>query len=255
MNKLTPKIYIGTSGVVLPINKNEFPIEFRPFSRLTYYSSLFNSVEVNSTFYKLPKAATFTKWANEVSDEFTFSIKLSKTITHSPGLLYEPIEMEDFIIAASELAGKKGVVLIQFPAKITIEYRDRVESLLNQLRNSQLISDWRIAIEIRHQSWYTPAAYEMFNRFNTSLVFHDMPKSRTPLNQTANQFIYLRFHGPIGDYRGNYDDDFLKQLAERIERWDRSGKTVFVYFNNTLEAAYDNARTLQACLKHLLKIS
>lgn len=246
------KIYIGTSGIVLPVNKAAFPIEFKSTSRLTYYSTLFNSVEVNSTFYKTPRGITFAKWKNEASSTFKFTVKLSKNITHSPNLLYEAREVEEFLDAANELNEKKAVLLIQFPSKITVDYIRKVEHLINQLRRSPSILQWQLAVEVRHQSWYVPKAYNMFNQLQASLVFHDMPDSKTPLNQTAVDVIYLRYHGPSGDYRGSYSNDFIGQQAEKIENWVEYGKTVFVYFNNTLGAAYENARLLQSHLKEVM---
>lgn len=77
------ELRIGTSNVVLPFNKSKFPEEFKQKTRLGYYASLFNTVELNSTFYKLPMARTFGKWASEVPEDFRFSIKLWKEITHS----------------------------------------------------------------------------------------------------------------------------------------------------------------------------
>src|ERR1044072_276638 len=87
----------GTSGLVLPVpNKKAFPPEFKDKSRLTYYGSLFNSIEINSSFYKIPQAATVKKWADSVPDNFAFTFKLWREITHIKGLAYQPEDVLRF---------------------------------------------------------------------------------------------------------------------------------------------------------------
>lgn len=79
--------YTGTSGLSLPFPKHSFPPEFQDKSRLTFYASLFNSIEINSSFYKLPMASTVKKWAESVPDNFLFTFKLWREITHNKGLI------------------------------------------------------------------------------------------------------------------------------------------------------------------------
>src|ERR1700712_4410010 len=91
-------IYIGTSGLVLPVpNKKSFPEGFQDKSRLTYYSSLFNTIEINSSFKKIPQFKTAQRWAAEVPDDFRFTIKLSKWITHNKDLAFDPADVKHFI--------------------------------------------------------------------------------------------------------------------------------------------------------------
>src|SRR5579872_6299083 len=111
-----PSLYLGTSGLVLPVSgKQAFPPSYRNSSRLTYYASLFNSIEVNSTFYKIPMAATFARWATEVPDYFVFTVKLWRGITHVPRLQFDPADVRRFLSAADMLGEKKGCLLIQLP--------------------------------------------------------------------------------------------------------------------------------------------
>ncbi len=86
MNSINNTFYSGTSGLVLPVPKLLYPAEFQDKSRLTYYASLFNSIEINSSFYKIPQIPTVCKWAESVPDNFQFTFKLSKAITHAKGL-------------------------------------------------------------------------------------------------------------------------------------------------------------------------
>ncbi|MEN0037947.1 MAG: DUF72 domain-containing protein [Cellvibrio sp.] len=241
-------IYIGTSGIVLLGNKTTFPEEFRSSTRLQYYSSIFNSLEINSSFYKLPQAKTFAKWSHEVTENFTFSVKLSQSITHADKLNFEVEDIEKFTSATKELEKHKGAVLIQFPANITVDYSEKVLNILHHLTSLHTCSSWKLAVEVRHKSWYTNDFYAALQRHHASLVFHDMPGSRTPMDQTATEFIYVRFHGSSGKYTGTYDVGIIEDYAQRIRQWKNEGKTVFVYFNNTIGDAYNNALTLQRML-------
>src|ERR1700749_3370129 len=124
-------ILAGTSGLVLTVpNKQAFPPEFRDKSRLTYYASLFNSIEVNSSFYKVPMASTVKKWAGSVPDNFRFTFKLWRGITHNKQLTFNPEDVERFIKVIDCAGDKKGCLLVQFPASITLGNSNQLENLL-----------------------------------------------------------------------------------------------------------------------------
>lgn len=247
-----PAIYIGTSGLVLPINKESFPAEFKSGTRLQYYSSLFNSLEVNSSFYKTPRAQTFAKWQDEANDDFSFTVKLSGAITHAKRLEYNSDDLIDFMSAVNHLDSKKGALLVQFPASITFDYYEKVEEIIKHIQSLQQTPKWHLAVEVRNPGWYNATVYEMLIKNKVSLVFHDMPNSRTPFEQTATDIIYLRLHGPTGNYRDGYSDSDLKIYAAWIYQWYISGKTIYVYFNNTIGDAYDNALSLRDRIGQLI---
>jgi uncharacterized protein YecE (DUF72 family) len=238
-------VRIGTSGVVLPGPKTTFPEAFQSGTRLQYYSALFNTLEINSTFYKIPRPSTFLKWSTEVPDNFKFTIKLWKGITHAKKLLHNIDDIVTFMRAANQLGNKKGCLLIQFPASINFEYFVEVERILQRLNEINSDGQWNLCLEFRHISWYEEITYTMLNEYKTSLVFHDIPVSKTPSSNQATDIIYLRFHGPKGDYRGNYTDEFIQDYAEKINEWTKEGKDVYVYFNNTIGSALQNAQLLQ----------
>jgi uncharacterized protein YecE (DUF72 family) len=110
----------------------------------------------------------------------------------------------------------------------------------------ELQSQWPLAVEFRHRSWYTESTYEILERFGAALVLHDLSASATPLNAFQGKFRYVRFHGPDGRYRGSYDDEFLSEYASYIWEWLQDGQDVYVYFNNTAGAAVQNIMTLKA---------
>lgn len=237
----------GTSGIVLPVpNKLAFPPAFRDKSRLTYYSSLLNSLEVNSSFYKVPQAATVKKWADSVPENFLFTFKLWQEITHIKNFAYKREDVLRFMEVIDQAGTKKGCLLIQFPPSLTIDRFAEVEELLGTIQGIAPHHDWKVAIEFRHSSWYIGEIFEMADEYGCSIVLHDIPKSTNRrLNKQAS-FVYLRFHGPAGDYRGGYPDDLLQQQSVQIESWLKEGKDVFVYFNNTIGDALENVMTLNA---------
>lgn len=236
---------IGTSNVVVPGGKKDFPIEFQAGTRLAYYGSLFNTVELNSTFYKIPLARTLEKWASEVPEDFKFTVKLWKGITHVKKLAFAQEDIERFMSAVHHLGHKKGCLLVQFPGSITSDYDDHVQQILEQIQQHNEGQEWRVVVELRNTSWYHELTYEMLNRHNASLVFHDKGVSKTPSYNEATSCIYLRYHGPRGDYRESYPNSFLQGQAEAIQQWLKSGKEVYAYFNNTIGSAFHNAQLLQ----------
>ena len=245
MSKIKPgKIWIGTSNVVVPGNKQHFPPAFQNSSRLHYYGSLFNSVELNTTFYKIPMRKTFEKWSLEVPEDFQFSIKLNKEITHAKKLSAGLDIIDRFVEAADGLGNKKGCLLIQFPGKITLDYYDQVAAILLRIQKADQHDHWRTAVEFRHSSWYIGETYELLNESAAAIVLHDIVKGKNADILTKASFVDIRFHGPSGDYRSSYADADLEKYATKIMQWSKEGKSVYAYFNNTIGNAFENANYL-----------
>lgn len=249
--KFQTSFYSGTSNLVLPFKQSEYPKKFEGASRLTYYASLFRSVEVNATFYKLPKAATIEKWGNSVPDHFRFTFKLPKGITHAKGFRFNNEELELFLDAVDRVGNKKGCLLVQLPPSITQEKEEQLTSVLECLRDSA--RGWKIAVEFRHPSWYNTAVYRMLHGYKAGVVEHDMPKSVTPRIQVRESFVFIRFHGPDGTYRGSYENATLKGYAKRIAALLQDGIEVYAYFNNTMGEALGNLQTLNQMVTKELK--
>jgi uncharacterized protein YecE (DUF72 family) len=238
--------YCGTSGLVLPApNKQAFPEAYRAGTRLTYYASLFNSIEVNSSFYTIPQPKTFYKWAEEVPLGFRFTVKLWRGITHHPGLSFVSADVERFIRATGGLGGKRGCLLVQLPPGVRMDKSGQLEKLLEDIVRTDADRLWKIAVEFRHSSWYTPETGRLLERFGAGLVLQDIPVSRIrePMGNTS--FIYVRYHGPAGNYRGGYPDEFLKEEARSMKKWLSEGRQVYVYFNNTIGDALKDAECLR----------
>ena len=237
--------YSGTSNLVIPVaNKSFYPEEYRDKSRLTYYASLFNSAEINSSFKKLPMKKTVEKWAAMVPDHFRFTFKMWKGITHNKALDFKAEDVAAFFNVVDAIGKKKGCLLVQFPGKLTLEYASQLENLMTSIRLVAPECDWKIALEFRHRSWYIREVYELLAEYDMGLVFHDMPASAPTLTDFNSDFVYLRFHGPEKGYKGSYSNEFLNRYAQQIRLWNEEGKPVYAYFNNTLGDAVNNLMTL-----------
>lgn len=243
-----PGLYVGLSGLELPIPKYQFPPEHQASSRLTYYTTYFNTIEVNSSFYKIPGAATLTRWATSVPRDFAFTFKLFRDVTHCKDLDFAPPVVDEFIRTILSIGEKKGCLLIQFPPSLRNEHINQLGKLLSTVKAADPANLWKVAVEFRFSGWYNPDVFDLLEECGAALVLHDIPKSATPMDQVPSQVVYVRFHGPTGNYRGSYSDAFLHEYAGYITEWLSDGKEVFVYFNNTAGDAFNNCQRLKSFL-------
>jgi len=238
--------YSGTSGLLLPVrNKLFYPQEFKEKSRLCFYGSLMNSIEINSSFYKVPMTSTVEKWANDVPEDFRFTFKLAKEITHNKGLAFDPEAVKRFMEVISFVGTKKGCLLVQFPPSVRIANLKQLSLLMGALRQHDLENQWNIALEFRHVSLYCDQVYSLLEDYGMGMVIQDKPPANTPILENELEFVYLRFHGPGGSYRGSYEDQLLNEYAGYIREWMNEGKSVYAYFNNTMGEAVANLYTLK----------
>jgi uncharacterized protein YecE (DUF72 family) len=245
MKSYLANYYSGTSGLLLPVrNKLFYPEEFKDKSRLCFYSSIMNSIEVNSSFYKVPMASTVKKWAEDVPETFRFTFKLSKEITHNKELAFDPQAVSAFMEVIAFVGDKRGCVLVQFPPSVRIGNLKQLELLMSVLRKSDPQYTRNIALEFRHVSLYSDVVHRLLEDYRMAMVIQDKPPAVTPMMESELPFVYLRFHGPGGSYRGSYEDELLYEYASYINDWISEGKTVYSYFNNTMGEAISNLFTL-----------
>ena len=238
--------FCGTSGLVLPVpNKAAFPEAYRNGTRLTYYSSLFNSIEINSSFYKIPRQKTLEHWTTETPPHFRFTLKLWRGITHETGLSFHQKDIAAFMQAASGIGQKKGCLLVQLPPSAKPDNTRQLQTLLRELRTHDPDRTWPIAVEFRHPGWYTDKTSESLRQHGAGVVLQDMPASSSWQEPGQGNFVYLRYHGPAGDYKGGYAKARLTQDAAKIQRWLAVNKTVYVYFNNTIGDALIDLQRLR----------
>lgn len=105
-----------------------------------------------------------------------------------------------------------------------------------------------MAVEFRHKTWYNDRVYELVDKYNLTIVIQDIPKSATPIIDLLSNVIYLRFHGPTGNYRGSYENEILSEYAGYISDWLAEEKKVYTYFNNTMGEAFQNLHNLNKLL-------
>lgn len=238
------EFYCGTSGLQIPIPKRDFPAEHMDKSRLAYYGHYLNSIEINSSFYKLPQQKTVLRWAGEVPRGFRFTFKCWREITHQKNLLFNNGQLGCFINAIKLPQENKGCLLIQFPPSLQVNAQAQLAELLELLSGCS----WPLAVEFRHRSWYKDSSFDLLKGHQAAMVLQDMPACAAPFELTADDFVYLRFHGPSGNYKGSYSESFLSEYASYISEWQQEGKTVYCYFNNTAGAALENLNFLKRCL-------
>jgi len=237
--KATGTITIGTSGWSYKHWKGNFyPAEIKDNQEFDYYQNYFDSVEINSSFYHLPKAETFAGWRKKTAKNFIFSVKASRYITHMKKLKNDEGGVEHFLEQASRLKEKLGPILFQLPPGWNFN-EERLENFLKQLPKK-----YRYTFELRNHSWFNEKTYQLLSRYNCALCIYDLEHFLSPVEVTAD-FIYIRFHGPESKYAGNYTKRFLNSWAKKILAWKKAGLDVYVYFDNDQSgyAAY-NAQTL-----------
>ncbi|HVF97921.1 MAG TPA: DUF72 domain-containing protein, partial [Flavisolibacter sp.] len=176
--------------------------------------------------------------------------KVPKTVTHAKGLQFKQEELEEFVETVARVGDKKGGLLVQLPPSVKADKQEELEGLLECLSSDA--KGWNIAVEFRDPSWYKSAAYRVLQNLGAMMVEQDMPRSATPQTTAAGDFVYLRFHGPDGTYRGSYDDAFLAGHAKRIAAWVKEDREVYVYFNNTMGDALGNLATLNTMVDQRL---
>ncbi|MEN6488373.1 MAG: DUF72 domain-containing protein [Smithella sp.] len=238
------QLYIGCSGFSYDQWQGTFyPAGIPKTKWLAYYCTVFSSVELNVTFYRLPKQETFEKWHRQTPSNFSFAIKGSRFITHVKRLRDPAENLERFFAAALHLNDKLKIVLWQFPPSLSIN-TERLAKFLQLLAKYKL----RNTLEFRNRSWLTEDVYYLCRKYNTSLCMADWPEFIDELPLTAD-FVYIRKHGRCGDYAGCYTQEELKRDAGRIRNYLREGRDVFIYFNNdAFGFAPQNAQELRQIL-------
>ncbi len=241
------RLYIGTSGFSYDHWREGFyPAGLAKSKWFEYYATQFNSVELNVTFYRLVKEATFKKWYEETPEDFRFAIKGSRFISHQKKLKDCEEAVERFFEGARELKEKLGVVLWQLPGSFRVDL-ERLENFGNFLKEQSVASKVKHAFEFRDESWFNEEVYDLLRKNHTGLCMADSGGKWPGVEVVTAVFVYLRFHGPAGLYASSYSDEELEMWAKKIRKWLSEGKDVYAYFNNDAQGyAVDNAMMLEA---------
>jgi uncharacterized protein YecE (DUF72 family) len=218
---------IGCSGFLYDDWKGNFyPNDLSRKRWLSYYAKNFSTVELNVTFYRLPERETFAKWHLSTPEDFIFSLKGSRFITHVKKLkdCEEPIDV--FVSRASVLKEKLGVVLWQLPPTFNLDL-ERFRDFLAALRPYKL----RNTFEFRNKTWINKKIFSLLEKEKATLCMADHPDFLADL-PALSDFIYMRRHGRDGNYAASYSTESLKKDAKFIKSHLRQKKDIFVYFNN-----------------------
>jgi len=235
---LKSKIFVGTSGFSYPHWRGIFYPENLPQKDwFLYYTKHFDTVELNVSFYRLPRREIFEGWRRRAGDKFVFAVKGWRMITHIRKLKKCQEEIKRFFEAANGLKSK-DMILWQLPPSLKFDSFLLVDFL------AMLPKGWRHAFEFRHPSWGDEKTWEILRKYKAAAVFQDFPDWPIFEEVTAD-FVYLRFHGKESLYSSCYTEKELKDWAKKIKNWQKQGLDVYAYFNNdALGYAIENAKRL-----------
>ncbi len=238
-------IHIGTSGWQYSHWKGPFyPEHLSNHELLEYYSGYFDTVEINNSFYRLPKKETLHRWKECVPGEFIFSFKANRYITHMKKLKDPADSLARMLDVVDSLEDALGPILFQLPPR----WKFNPERFSNFL--DMLPPRYRYVFEFRDPSWLVPDAYKALDKAGAAFCIYEIGGLKSPTHVTAD-FVYIRLHGPEREpYRGRYSTKVLAGWAGAISSWVVQGKDVFCYFDND-EAGY--AAQDAARLREMLK--
>jgi len=236
------RIFIGCSGFHNKDWKEKFYPAGLPQSRwFEYYCSKFNTLELNTTFYRFPRVETLQRWYDKSPENFVFSVKVPRLITHYKQLKDSERMLSDFYSSVRDgLQDKLGAVLFQLPSRITYS-----EDFLSRILEA-VDEDFRNVVEFRHASWWNSRVYSILGK--EGIIFCGISHPDLPREIVRNRStIYYRFHGLKKLYFSQYTKKDIDAFSDALEQ--ESVNTAYVYFNNTATlAAVKNAVQLEKSL-------
>lgn len=237
-------LHLGTCGWNYPDWRDGFYAGLPSCDWLARYASRFQAVEVDSTFYRQQRPATFARWREQTPDGFAFSIKGHRYLTHVLRLAATPEALEKSRVAAAQLEDKLAAVLWQTP-------RSLHKDLARLERFAALLRAWpeaRHVMEFRHASWFDGETAACLRAHGIANCLSDA--ADWPLwDEVTSGLAYLRLHGHAATYSSRYSEAELAAWADRIRGWMARDCTVHVYFDNTAGgAALENAMRLREML-------
>jgi uncharacterized protein YecE (DUF72 family) len=221
-------IYIGCAGwSIRSEHREHFAAEGTHLAR---YASTFNGVEINSSFYRPHRPATYQRWADSTPDGFRFAVKMPRSITHEAQLRDVDSLLDRFLNEAKALGDKLGPLLVQLPPKLAFD-APTVEPFVASLRER---FDGAIVCEPRHASWFTNDAEQLLAKFHVGRVAADpacVPEAATPGGWSES--VYYRWHGSPKVYYSSYDQSRLETLAAALRSHSATGRDAWCIFDNT----------------------
>ena len=256
-----PEIRIGCSGWNYKAWRGAFyPADLPQAQWLPYYAQRFDTVEANSTFYRLPEAETFSAWAGQTPPGFVMAVKASRYLTHMKKLREPEAPLQRLFDRAAALGSRLGPVLYQLPGFQKFD-RPRLQRFLHALpgrapgRCRRRGARLQHVLEFRDPSWYVPDTFALLQEYGVALCLHDKSGAEIDVPQ-AGPVVYVRFHGTSGHYAGSYGAASLNRWARRLADDWQAGRDVYAYFNNDPDAAApENARSLRRRVETLVGVA
>lgn len=264
-------VRIGISGwTYAPWRGDFYPTGLAHRRELAYASERLSSIEINGTFYAMQKPSSFAKWHDETPDDFVFSIKGGRYVTHVKRLVGVESALANFFATGVLGLGKKlGPILWQLPPNLqfdadklaafcallprttseAVALAGRRDDKLPEDRVSLVVAGERRirhALEVRHPSFDTPEAIEVLRAHDIAFVVADSAGRYPFVDTPTSDFMYVRLHGAEALYASGYDDTSLDAWAARVAAWTSSKLDVFVYFDNDVKgyAPHDAMRLI-----------
>lgn len=237
---MAKKWYIGCSGFYYKDWKEVFYPKGLPQTKwFDFYCEHFNTLELNVTFYRFPSLNVLQNWYRKAPDNFIFSVKVPKAITHESRFEgSQSLAMEFYDMLSLGLAEKLGPVLYQLPPSISYS-PEMLDAII-----SHMDENFKNVIEFRHISWWRKEVIQTLSQSNIAFCGVSFPGLIADV-MTNIPTAYYRFHGVPKLYYSSYDDAFLEKVVQTLHG-DKKIKEAFLYFNNTAEAAaLQNARYVQ----------
>jgi uncharacterized protein YecE (DUF72 family) len=225
------KLYLGTIGWSYNFWEGKFyPKKTASKDYLTYYASQFNTVEVDSTFYRIPTEQTVKNWENQTPAGFLFSLKFPQVITHVKMLRDCKYETDVFLERVKLLGEKLAALLLQFPPNFNVEHLPDLEDFLQKLPKIH-----RYVVEVRNKSWLNNEFYALLRANKVALAWADSPLM-AQINEVTAGFLYVRWEGDrkkVNGTLGKIEVDRAEDLrleAEKIKPYLKQQIPVFGYF-------------------------
>lgn len=247
------EIFIGTSGWHYNHWIGKFyPKDVTGYNELKYYAQHFNTVENNSSFYRIAQESTYKTWDRMTPEGYKFSMKVNKAITHEAKLELnnDVIDKVNYVLESTQiLEGKLGAIVIQLPAsfKYNLSTLDKFLKFFKQRVDDQQYK-FDIAIEFRNKYWLIDDTYAVLKKYNVALVAGH--SSHYPLaREVTADIAYIRMHGPDKLFASKYTTEQLGEWADYIRQISKQVQRIYVYFNNDFHGyAIENAKELASNL-------
>ena len=214
------RVWVGTSGFSYKEWKGRFyPSGLSDREMLAYYATRFRSVEIDSTFYRIPSGKTFETWRDSTREDFRFALKAPQKITHRERLKLPSQALDHWTSTVPALGARLGLVLYQLPPFFKCDV-PRLRDFL-----SALAENLPAGFEFRHPSWFTPEVYNLLERHRAALCINDGDEGCTPL-ETPARTTYVRLR------RSSYTPELREGWKARWRNWAEAGIEVFAYIKH-----------------------